>query len=358
MQTVDAIIIGQGVAGTLMAYKLWKEQRSFVVIDDDQAYSSRIASGIINPVTGRRFVKSWRIEELLALADEIYPALSQLLDIPVYKPIQISRKLSHHQELETWEIRADDPAYQVLYPDIQTLGNGEDAEHYGQISQARLVFANLLIETFRNWLSEQRCLVHEQFDYQQLRVGQILQYKSFSAAHIVFCEGWKIRSNPFFNTLPIIPTKGERLLISTQLALPHEVLKDELYLLSLGHRTYWVGPTNEWNAADDQASKAKLDQMSTFLDARQISYKVLDHAAAFRPAAHDRRPVVGTHPIYQNLHVINGLGTKGFSLAPYCAKALYEHIFRQKTLDSEMDWRRFMRKAEFQMPNDDRNINI
>lgn len=357
MQTVDAIIIGQGVAGTMMAYKLWQEQRSFVVIDDNQAYSSRIASGIINPVTGRRFVKSWRIEELMGLADEVYPALTHLFKIPVYQKIQILRKLSHHQELEAWEIRAGDPAYQVLYPEIQTLGTGEDAEHYGQISQARLVLANLLIETFRNWLSEQRRLVHEQFDYQQLRLGQILQYKSYSAAHIVFCEGWKVGSNPFFNTLPIIPTKGERLVISAQLDLPKEVIKDEFYLLSLGGQNYWVGPTNEWNAQDSQPSKVKLDQLRTFLDARRISYDVLDHAGAFRPAAHDRRPVVGTHPVYSNLHIINGLGTKGFSLAPYCATKLYDHIFLQKPLDAEMEWRRFVRKTGFRMPGDDRNLN-
>jgi glycine/D-amino acid oxidase-like deaminating enzyme len=64
MQT-EFLIVGQGISGTWLSYYLQKANRSFIVIDNEQPNSaSRVAAGIINPVTGRRIVKTWMIDEL------------------------------------------------------------------------------------------------------------------------------------------------------------------------------------------------------------------------------------------------------------------------------------------------------
>src|SRR6185503_4780496 len=81
MQT-EFLIIGQGISGTWLSYYLQKEKRSFVVIDNNQPNSaSRIAAGIINPVTGRRIVKTWMIDELISFLIPSYKELGDHLSI-------------------------------------------------------------------------------------------------------------------------------------------------------------------------------------------------------------------------------------------------------------------------------------
>jgi len=53
------LIIGQGIAGTMVAQTLEKAGKSFLILEDDHAHSSSIvAAGTINPVTGRKYVKT------------------------------------------------------------------------------------------------------------------------------------------------------------------------------------------------------------------------------------------------------------------------------------------------------------
>ena len=52
------IIIGQGLAGTLMAHELLKANESFLVIDEyRESTSSKVAAGMFNPISGKRMVK-------------------------------------------------------------------------------------------------------------------------------------------------------------------------------------------------------------------------------------------------------------------------------------------------------------
>src|SRR5688572_9117860 len=85
---VDYLIIGQGISGTWLSYYLQKEGRSFLVIDNnDRNAASRLAAGIINPVTGRRHVKVWMAEEIIPFAQEAYSMIGNELNITA-----ISRK--------------------------------------------------------------------------------------------------------------------------------------------------------------------------------------------------------------------------------------------------------------------------
>ena len=78
----EYLIIGQGISGTWLSYYLEKANKSFIVIDNQQANSaSRIAAGIINPVTGRRIVKTWMIDELIAFLVPAYEELGNELGL-------------------------------------------------------------------------------------------------------------------------------------------------------------------------------------------------------------------------------------------------------------------------------------
>ena len=66
---VDFLIVGQGICGTMLSWYLHKEGKTFLVIDEEKPNSSsRVAAGVINPVTGRRYAYSWMIEDLIPFA--------------------------------------------------------------------------------------------------------------------------------------------------------------------------------------------------------------------------------------------------------------------------------------------------
>src|SRR4051812_15632298 len=73
---VDYLIVGQGLCGTFLSYYLLKAGKKVIIVDKSNAFTaSKVASGVINPVTGRRIVRTWRIEELLPFAFDAYTEL-------------------------------------------------------------------------------------------------------------------------------------------------------------------------------------------------------------------------------------------------------------------------------------------
>src|ERR1700760_1611619 len=71
----EFIIIGQGLAGTALAWALLRRGRSVLVVDNERGGASRLAAGLITPVTGKRLAKSWRWNELYPAAFAFYRAI-------------------------------------------------------------------------------------------------------------------------------------------------------------------------------------------------------------------------------------------------------------------------------------------
>jgi len=73
----------------------------------------------------------------------------------------------------------------------------------------------------------------------------------------------------------------------------------------------------------------------------KVPFKIVDHKASVRPANIERRPFVGFHPTYKNVGILNGMGTKGCSLAPFFAKQLTDHLNSGNEILAEADIKRF-----------------
>ena len=53
-QPLDFVIIGQGLAGTTLAWQLkWQGLRGVIVDRDDRTSASRVAAGLMTPATGK-----------------------------------------------------------------------------------------------------------------------------------------------------------------------------------------------------------------------------------------------------------------------------------------------------------------
>jgi len=345
----DFIVVGQGLAGTLLANFLKAAgQRIFVIDQPNGNAASQVAAGIINPVTGRRFVKSWMIETLLPFAKTTYQAIESQLNIQIYHEKNILRALANPKEENDWLARATEPAYTPY------LAEKADPENYGRHLHAPYAFGETkgsaqvdlpeLIAAYRADLKANDEFLEEGFDYQAILFQEDgVVYKDYRAKGIVFCEGYGMKTNPFFSDQPMRGDKGQILEIRIPGAGFEKMFKDQVFIVPMPGGQYWVGATYEPRFDNEQPTEAGKEFLQNHLSAcLQLPFEVMTHKAAVRPTVKDRRPLLGTHPEYQQLHLFNGLGTKGTSLGPFWAQHMANYLLGQSEIDPQVDIRRFL----------------
>lgn len=347
--TVDYIIVGSGLAGILFSQKLKSQHKSFVIIDDGSQKSSLVAGGLYNPVVLKRFTPVWKAKEQLELALPIYKQIASDLQIDIDYKIPVYRLFASIEEQNNWFLAADKPRLSAyLDTDIKTVKNDVIKADfgYGQVLDTGRINTNVLINAFKAFHKQNGNYLETSFDYDALTIDDnYVSYKDVNAKHIVFAEGFGLKKNPYFNDLPLNGTKGELLIIHAPKLSIDFVLKSSVFLIPLGADRYILGATYEWtdktNNTTKQAKETLLKKLETFID---CNFTIEDQIAGIRPTVIDRRPLVGTHDVHKNLHVLNGLGTRGVMLAPYAAKQLFDHIELEMPLEPEIDIQRFKAK--------------
>jgi len=347
--TYDYIIAGQGLAGTLMAWFLEKAGKRILVIDQPNPRSaSQVAAGLINPVTGRRYVKSWKIDELLPFAEKTYRNLETQLDIQIYHPRNILRTLFNSREENDWLLRTGEAGYEAYLLEQADPGNyrnhTEPAFGYGEVQQSAQVNLPLLISSFRSYLQKTNRYQEASFNYDALQLAkqQPIKYQGLTAEKIIFCEGHQASQNPFFNYLPFRGAKGEVLIIRIPEIDFEKILKHRVFIAPLGGQLYWVGSSYVWDYKDQHPTpQGKAFLMDRLRDILKVPFEVVEHRSAIRPTVKDRRPFLGTHPQWPQLAIFNGLGTKGTSLGPFWAQTLQQHLCEGSPIPPEVDIQRF-----------------
>jgi glycine/D-amino acid oxidase-like deaminating enzyme len=351
LKQFDYIIVGQGLAGTILAYTLLNAGQKVIIIDNDtEMTASKIAAGVINPVTGRRIVKSWRVEALLPVAKSIYQAIEQRFDFSIFRPTTICKAIRTVEEENEWLLRSGYPAYQAYCAPTADVSSFKDKIYnfhaYGAILQAAQVNVPNLILFFKKHFSEKEILLKEAFDYDDLEIlEKEVHYRGYlKASKIIFCEGAGGVKNPFFEHLPFNLDKGELLKIKIPNAHFDMIFKNHLSIvpLDLTQNLYWVGATNEWKFAHPYPTEAQkqliINELKSIL---KVPFEVIAHQAAIRPTVKDRRPFIGFHPNFPVLAIFNGFGTKGASLIPFWAEHFKAVLVHQQPLDSEVNTHRF-----------------
>ena len=348
---VDFLIIGQGISGTMLSWYLHKEGKTFHVIDELQEFSaSRVAAGIINPVTGRRYAYTWMIDEVMDFAVEAYHSLQKYFDrVFVHERSIIDFFPSAQMRNAFVERITENDTYLHSFPDQNHFNQYFNYEFgCGEIRPAYTISLQDLLPAWRSQLQEWKFLSEEKFMLNDLDISNgNVKYKDLTAGKIIFCDGSYGVQNPWFEKLPFAPNKGEALVIECDDLLNRHVYKKGLMLAPLQDNRYWVGSNYQWAFTDDQPSDNFYKQTSTLLDGwLKKPYRVLEHKASIRPATLERRPFIGLHPVHEQVGIFNGLGTKGTSLAPFFANQLVQHLVHGFPITPEADVRRFSRILE------------
>ena len=346
MQT-DYIIVGLGLAGLAFTKELEKNKKSFLVFEDNSQNSSLVAGGVYNPVVLKRFTPVWNATEQLQIALPFYRELEIQFNKKYDYKIAIYRVFKSVEEQNNWFMACDNPALSN-YMDTKLLKEKHEgilaSFGYGKLLNTGRIDTKSLIEDYRNYLSQRKLIRNESFQYDELKINEInVEYKDVAASKIVFCEGFGLKNNPFFNELPMQEAKGELITIHAPNLNVDFLIKAALFVLPLGNNLYKVGATFNWKDKTQLPTEEGKNELTTKLETFiTVPYTIVEHVAGIRPTVKDRRPLAGKHPKHPNLAVLNGLGTRGVMIAPTVAKSLYDHLENGIALDKEISIARFL----------------
>ncbi len=344
---IDYLVIGQGLCGTWLSWYLQKEDKSFLVIDNNQQNTpSKIAAGIINPVTGRRIVTTWMIDELLPFTWHAYSEIGHALNITAISQKNIIDFFPTPQMLGAFKKRIEEgAAYIHSYPEQNHFNHLFNYDFgCGEIRPVYTAHTETILPAWRTQLKNSGSLLEENFEHNQLLIKEDkIHYKEITADKIIFCDGVNGFDNPYFHLLPFAPNKGEVLIAEIPGLPDHTVYKKGILLAPLAEKDlFWIGSSYEWDFTDTQPTKKFRDTTEQLLKSwLKVPFKITDHKAGIRPATLERRPFVGFHPFHKGVGILNGMGTKGCSLAPYFAKQLVDHLLHQSPILPEADINRF-----------------
>ena len=343
---VDYMVVGLGLAGLAFCRALDENNKTYIVFENNSQRASKVAGGMYNPVILKRFTPVWNGTKQLKTALPFYTEFEKQFKKRYHYSVDIYRIFKSIEEQNNWFVAADKPFLsEYLKPEIlHTLNKGVISKNgYGIVTNTGRIDTNSLLADFNEYLHQTKRIIEEEFEYNLLEICKNeVWYKNISASKIVFCEGFGIKANPFFNELPLQGTKGELITIKAPELKVDFLIKGAVFVLPLGNDLYKVGATFNWtdksNNATDEGRQELIRKLNTCIS---TPYQIVSHTAGIRPTVIDRRPLVGRHHKYDNIAVLNGLGTRGVMLAPVMAKILYNNLEGNKPISQEISLNRF-----------------
>jgi len=340
------LIIGGGLAGICLAHRLEEAGEDFLIIDTGVNHSTSIAAGMINPMVFRTMVKTWKADQLFPELIKFYHQLEKKVQETFLFQRNILRIFSTAHESQLWQERLKDPSYSAYISSAEQKTQNWLTAPYGVgiVLTPGYIDAQLFLKSNHKYFLENDKMSIAQFDTSKLLLPHLI-YENTKYASVTFCEGFKGKENPYFNYLPLQQTKGEILHVKSDDFLKSTILNRKCFVLPTEDGTFRIGATFNWNTTDLSPTETAKNELSAQLAAfSNAAYTIIDHKAGIRPTVTDRRPLLGEHPIHKGLYIFNGLGTKGYMLAPYFSIEMSNQILLNTPPSEEVNINRFYKK--------------
>lgn len=319
-------IVGHGLAGCVLAMTFVRRGLPFKMVGCTlPGEASMASSGLIAPITGRRYVKAWRIDEFLSHAQGFYHWSEQILGGRYFFPVDIVRYLAHPEARIAYAKRLSDPEYEAYISAKTTDLLDELGKPYGILTGGYRLDTPGWIQSTRDYLISKGLLTILDAPFNDPKPEE---------EHVIWATG---TTHPA--TAPrIIPNKGESLIIRMPEWKIKEIIKEEVFIIPLDEKNmYWVGSFYDpWPVTVLRTDEGRQRILNCIQKVYQGPIEIVKHMAGVRPTVNDRRPLIGPFPSRPGEYIFNGMGTKGTSLAPYWAEQLMLHISEGITLSDEV----------------------
>jgi glycine/D-amino acid oxidase-like deaminating enzyme len=337
---MNALIVGGGIAGISTAIQLIKRGVSVTLVDPGVNQSTAVAAGLINPIVFRRTTKSWRADDFIPYLKGFYQELEIESQTKFFHPLKIRRVFSSNQERNDWKKKQVRVDYQQFLEQINTPDDNYNlvACPFGSARLANCFWVNSLefMRGGKSFIEKKGTWKNEPFQF-PLYDASSKTYLGETYTCVIFCEGYQVKNNPLFNSLAISPTKGQVLTIESPLIPEDESLNRKCFILPLGEHRFKIGSTYEWENSDnsitEEGKQLILENLRVLIEETP---HVIGQEAGIRPTTIDRRPFIGEHTSFKGNYIFNGLGTKGYMIAPLLSQELTALLLDGIELDPEV----------------------
>jgi glycine/D-amino acid oxidase-like deaminating enzyme len=284
----------------------------FRIADRERGGSSRVAAGLINPVTGKNFEPTPHIAEFLPEALEFYQTLERLLETPIWHPLPILRLVGDEREWHKMLAKRERPdvACWLAHDGAPLMMDG----WFGalELTGGGRVDTRAFLETSRDFFRESGIYQHA-----EITPGEGTQR--------IWCDG--AAGLILGRHGPHRCAKGEILTLRADgWEDSHIRIGAGGWLVPLGNGLLKAGSTYEWDQLDESPTPAGREKVLSI--ARRLGGagdpEVIAHEAGIRPILRRSEPLIG--PLGDGDWMFNGLGSKGSLLAPGIARRLADWI--------------------------------
>ena len=327
MPDIDVLIVGQGLAGSCLAWSLhWAGQRLMIVDRGERATASRIAAGLITPLTGRRLARTPRYDESYLQASEFYRRIEgeQNLQLLTEKPA--IRKFLNEEERRLFEQK-------FTSADVDVAAMTDEHGNVFGIEMRNAARLNV-----RRFLDQTRSYFSSLGQYQQADLNADADIRvtddrvsvaslNICSSAVVFCQGWQPGTNRWFPEIPDGPAKGEILRVKLTSYAEEKVVHQGVWAVPESSEepvgSFLVGATYDRDQLNQEPTiTGRQVLLSGLQQITEATPEVIEHVAAVRAGTKRRKPILGQHSEHDRVFVLNGLGSRGSLLAPIAADVL------------------------------------
>jgi glycine oxidase len=326
-----SLIIGQGIAGSVLAWTLHWEDKTVHVLDRGRNITaSRIAAGLITPFTGRRLSKAGDFEESLTVAKEFYRRVERETGASLFEEEPAVRYFLDEAEREFFLKERHE-----THRDEIELINSENGvvKGFRMLRAARLRVTEFL-EVTRAFFAAKGGFREVDLDpvkdIEIIENGVQIGKQGLTGEELFFCQGYQREENPWFPGIPDAPARGEILRLDIPGRTAREVVHRGLWLAPVTDQRedssaneYLLGATYDRENLDQDETQSGQDELLRGLEEITIEdYSVLGHYSAIRAGMKTRRPIMARHAKYPHVAIMNGMGSKASLMAPLTAQRL------------------------------------
>ncbi len=304
-------IVGAGLAGCCLAWQLQMRGVKVRLLDDQRdGAASRVAAGLINPVTGKNYEPSWRIAEFLPEANAFFARVESEMGRQLWFPLPVVRWVSEKDwpkvsgklkkpEIRRWVDHTEQNPMGWRAGVVLRGGGRLDVRAFCEATQEKFADSG-------EWQAQARVYCDGAFG---LMLGRMGEHRS---------------------------AKGEILTVSIPSWDESRIqVGAGGWLVPLGGGLFKAGATYEWDQLDGTPTESGRERVEGIMRGLGIqNFKVVAHEAGIRPIVRRSMPLIGQ---VGDEIVFNGLGSKGSLYAPGVARRLAEWLVDGTAIETELD---------------------